>query len=482
MPSLFTIAAALVLGCDLSTSDAPPEGAASETPPDVLVIVLDTVRADMMSTYGHKHPTSPQLDAVADAGVTFEDVTAPSSWTWPSHASLFTGKAPWEHGAHASLQAEGVGMSDGHWGLLAMRSDLPTMAEQFAAAGYRTVSIASNRFLDPKLGLTRGFQVAETMPDGKLAERVGAVLRADDERPLFMFVNVLVAHAPWEVFPTPWSKPHGDRLGSPEAAPAWSDGYRMDEPRGLDFYRVREGAESSGFRQLISGDLTIPAGDMTIIEDLYTAGVNAADFIMHRIMTQWTAYSPSGIVAVTSDHGEYLGEHGLWDHGKTVFTEVIDVPLVIAAPGRLPKGKRISTPVQMQDLHDTLLALARIPGEHPDSLVPVVNGEPRDRPIQAKAWASRPWKESMGGVFAHDWSLYREGNRALIFSSSGDRLLFDLATDPGMTKDLAASQSEVVADLWSRAEKAFEESSASTESAQMSSDMIEELKALGYLE
>ena len=479
MPTLFTILVGLGLGCDTSPA---PETTPPKASPDVLIIVLDTVRADMMSTYGHKHPTSPQLDAIADAGVTFEDVTAPSSWTWPSHASLFTGKAPWEHGAHASIQAEGIGLASGHWGLLAMRSDLPTMAEQFAAAGYRTVSVASNRFLDPKLGLTRGFEVAETLPDRELAERIGAVLKEDDDRPLLMFVNILIAHAPWEVFPASWSKPYGERLSTAEKAPAWAEGYLMDAPGGLDFYRLRDGADRGGFRQLMAGDIRIPQDDMPIIEDLYTAGINAADFIMNRIVSQWMAHSPRGIVAVTSDHGEYLGEHGLWEHGKTVFTEVVDVPLVIAAPGRLPKGTRVSTPVQMQDLHDTLLALANIPGEHPHSLVPVANGGPRNRPIQAKAWASRPWKESMGGIFAHDWSLYREGNKALVFSSNGDRFLYDMATDRGMTKDLSASDPETLADLWSRAEGAFKETATSTGSAEMSADMVEELKALGYLE
>jgi arylsulfatase A-like enzyme len=482
MHVLITMAVLLGLGCDPSPPVASTPSPALKSSPDVLVIVLDTVRADMLSTYGHKHPTSPQLDAVADAGVTFEDVTAPSSWTWPSHASLFTGTAPWEHGAHASMQEAGVGLVGGHWGLLEMRSDLPTMAEQFAAAGYRTVSVASNRFLDPKLGLTRGFQVAETMPDGKLAERIGAVLKEDDDRPLFMFVNILIAHAPWEVFPAYWSKPHGERLGDAKTAPSWAEGYLMDEPPGLDFYRLREGADRGGLRQLIAGDIVIPPEDMPLIEDLYTGGINAADFIMHRIVSQWTARSPEGIVAVTSDHGEYLGEHGLWDHGKTIFTEVINVPLVIAAPGRLPKGKRVSTPVQMQDLHDTVLALADIPGAHPNSLVGVVNGEPRPGPIQAKAWASRPWKETMGGVFNHNWSLYREGDLALIFSSNGDRYLYDLSVDPGMTKDLSASKPEALEDLWSRAEGAFPDSKSTTKGAEMSADMIEELKALGYLE
>lgn len=436
----------------------------------------------MLSTYGHHHPTSPQLDAVAAAGVTFEDATAPSSWTWPSHASLFTGLSPWEHGAHASVKDAGVGLAGGHWGLLQMRTDIPTLAEQFAGEGYRTVSLASNRFLDPKLGLTRGFEQAEVMHDGRLAERVRAVLADDDPRPLLLFVNILVAHAPWEVYPAPWSKRYSERLSDPEAAPAWAAGYLMDEPPGLDFYRLRDGAKRGGFRQLIAGDIVIPPSDMVIIEDLYTAGVNAADFIMNRILSQWMTRSPSGIVAVTSDHGEYLGEHGLWEHGKTVFTEVVHVPLVIAAPGRLPSGTRVDTPVQMQDLHDTLLELAGIAGEHPNSLIGVASGAPRPGPIQAKAWASRPWMESMGGLFSHDWSLYREADLAVVFSSGGERFLYDLAADPSMTTDLAASKPEVLDDLWSRAQRAFPDAATSASSAEMSPDMVEELKALGYLE
>ena len=90
MPTLFTILVGLGLGCDTSPA---PETTPPKASPDVLIIVLDTVRADMMSTYGHKHPTSPQLDAIADAGVTFEDVTAPSSWTWPHNTASTRARA-----------------------------------------------------------------------------------------------------------------------------------------------------------------------------------------------------------------------------------------------------------------------------------------------------------------------------------------------------------------------------------------------------
>ena len=450
--------------------------------PDVLVVVLDTVRPDMLSTYGYHRPTSPQVDAVAAAGVTFEDVTAPGSWTWPSHASLFTGVGPWEHGAHASIKEEGVGLSGGHWGLLAMRSDLPTLAEQFSSAGYRTVSLASNRFLDPKLGLTRGFQTAETMHDAELAKRAEALLLQPDSRPLFLFVNILLAHAPWEVYPAPWSMAHSERLSSAETAPKWSKGFLMDEPPGIDFYEIPPGGEMGGFRQLIGGKLKIPESDMPMIEDLYTGGITAADYLLNRILTTWTQTRPTGMVAITSDHGEYLGEHGLWEHGKTVFAEVVNVPLVMAAPGRLPKSKRVDTPVAMHDLYDTLLDLAEIKESTPRSLVPVIAGAERSGPIQAKAWASRPWRDSMGGIFAHDWSLYREGQHALVFSSNGDRALYDLSADPGMTKDVSVAHPAVFERLIAASKDAFVDGQKAGDGPEMSEELIEELKALGYLE
>jgi arylsulfatase A-like enzyme len=477
----------MVLGwvCLLGCSEAPAPTVVAQlgaAQPDVLVVVLDTVRPDMLSTYGYSKPTAPQLDAVAAAGVTFEDVTAPGSWTWPSHASLFTGVGPWEHGAHASLSEAGVGLSGGHWGLLAMRSDLPTLAERFTAAGYRTVSLASNRFLDPALGLTRGFETAETMHDATLSKRAVELLGEPRDRPLFLFINILLAHAPWEVYPAPWSMAHKARLSSPETAPAWSRGLLMSDPPGIDLYEIPPGSKMGGFRSLMSGTLEIPAEDMPMITDLYTGGITAADFLLNRILTAWNVGRPDGVVAVTSDHGEYLGEHGMWEHGKTVFGEVTSVPLVIAAPGRLPKGRRISTPVQLQDLHDTVLALAGIDVPTPRALLGVIEGEERPGPIQAKAWASRPWRDSVGGVFAHDWSLYREGMEALIFSSAGDKMLFDLSVDGGMVNDLASAKPERVDALWSRASKAFPEGKAASSGPELSAELVEELKALGYLE
>lgn len=477
-PFLFVLVGVVLAACRTAPKPEPAEARR----PDVLVVVLDTVRADMLSTYGYNRLTSPQLDAVAEAGVVFEDVTVAGSWTWPGHASLFTGMGPWANGAHASMAEPGTGLAQGQWGLTPIHADIPTLAERFADAGYRTVSLAANRFLDPSLGLTRGFQTAETLKDHALVKRARALMAEPSDKPLFLFVNLLVAHAPWEVYPAPWSDPYRPILATPETAPPWTDGYLMEDPVALNLYQIRDGHKMGGFQQLQNGGLTIPDADMPMVVDLYAAGLLAVDFLLNSVLSQWTATRPSGIVAVTSDHGEYLGEHGLWEHGKTVYTEVIDVPLVIAAPGRLPAGKRVTTPVQMHDLHDTVLDLAGIAPEAPGSLVPIIAGAPRPGPILAKAWTSRPWKEALGGIFAEDWWLYREGNDALIESSGGTRQLFDLGSDPQMTRDLAAVFPDKALALSAKAATAFTERDAPAETVPMSDDVIEELRALGYVE
>jgi arylsulfatase A-like enzyme len=143
-------AALLLMACES------PEPA----PPPVLLVVMDTVRADRTSTYGYARPTTIQLDAVARAGVVFEDVTAPGSWTWPSHASLFTGRPPWEHGAHLVTREQAASLArnavvEGSEVMVGrMRTDLPTLAERFAEAGYRTRALFSNEWLAADLGLT----------------------------------------------------------------------------------------------------------------------------------------------------------------------------------------------------------------------------------------------------------------------------------------------------------------------------------------
>jgi len=449
--------------------------------PDVLLVVLDTVRADRLSTYGYHRATSPQLDAVAGAGVVFEDVTTAGTWTWPAHASLFTGEPPWIHGAHIGRGELGAAVKAGHLGALHLRSELPTLAERFKAAGYRTTSLSANALLSPDLGLTRGFDEAVFLPDHEVASRGAALAAESGGAPHFLFLNFMGAHAPWNITPAPWSARHTARV-APDTAAAWAQPYLTKEPEGLDLYIAPEAGGLDGFQLLHTGDLRIPDEDMGWVQDLYDGQVAVSDYLLHRVLSTWTEAHPDGIVAVVSDHGEYLGERGLWEHGKTVYREIIQVPIVLAAPGRLPAGTRVQTPVQLRDIYPTLLDLSGVEKGASGSLVPIVSGAKRPGPILAKAWASSVWERLIGGRFAHDWQLIREGNVAVVQGSDGTVERYDLGADPSMSMDLHGADpgpSQPLIDRWSSS--FVEADRADANPVQLPDRVVERLKALGYV-
>jgi len=409
--------------------------------------VLDTVRADAVHAYGQPYPTTPQVDAIAAAGVRFDDVTASGSWTWPSHAALFTGEPPWVSGAHAAPADGGLPLREETLRVTPMRTDLPTLAERFGAAGYATAAVVANRLLAPRLGLTRGFATVEHLEDDA-AVAARALAAMDTAEPLFLFVNLMAAHGPYERTSAPWSARH-DLDDHPWTAP-WRDGQTLSLHRG----------GQDGVVAWLRGDLEIPADGMALLHDLYLGEVQAADRTLNRILAAWTARHPSGIVAVTSDHGEYFGEHGLLEHSGTVYDEVVAVPLVLFAPG-LPAGTVIESPAQLRDLHPTLLALAGV-DTTPWSLRDLVAGTPRPGPITAAAWPRVHWRRDVGGKLSQGWRLLRDGDRRVYVGTDGD-----IEGDAALAD---AARAEIPMDLTRGAGVA------------VSTDELEALRALGYVE
>lgn len=462
---------ALAWGSGCAASDQPP--------PSILLVVLDTVRADRTSTYGHRRPTTIQMDAVARAGVVFEDVTAPAPWTYPSHASLFTGEPPWVHGAH--LSAEPAEHFQG-WGVSRMRDDLPTLAERLAGTGYRTVSLAANEWLSRELGVVRGFERAEVLEnDAKVVQAAHAAIAAPNDEPLFLFVNLMSAHAPFREGPGRWALDDPDFL-DPARAPDWVRPYLVEEEgRGVSLTGSGAPGEPVGTTRYLQGDLRIPPEDMAKLRALYDAGIRGADWALGRILERWSAAHPEGVVVVTSDHGEGFGEHGMLDHAVSVYPEVLRVPLVLAAPGRIPAGSRVRPPVRLQDLAATLLDLAEVESDA-RSLAPAARGGPvPGGPTVAAAWPREEWAEAVGGRFRHVWHLYREDSRALVFSDAGHQELYDLATDPAMRRDLGDRRPETLASLRERARGAFG-AEAEAKPLEIPAGTRERLRALGYLD
>lgn len=258
-------------------SEPPPE-----PPPDVLLVVLDTVRADHLQTYGYARDTSYQLNAIAEAGVVFEDATVSGAWTWPGHAELFTGEPPWVTGAHYVDVPGPVPVAR-------MRRDLPTLAERFDGAGYRTVSVATNKLLDPDMGLVRGFEAASVEASDADTVRVAdAALAVDDERPLLLFVNLASAHAPYNLVEgVPFSDAHKERVLSGDGEILSALRVELDGEVGVD-----PSQECGGLRcdlQHSAGTLIIDDADMQVLRDLYDANLVLVDNALKALIAAWTS-------------------------------------------------------------------------------------------------------------------------------------------------------------------------------------------------
>lgn len=460
---------AALLACSGPVIEAPPPL------PDVMIVVLDTVRADRLSAYGHSRPTSLQLEAIADAGVRFTDVTAPAPWTWPSHASLFTGLYPWEHGAHwADDPARMIEFSQGDegWQLAPMRTDVPTLAERFGAAGYRTHALSANCLLHPDLGLMRGFSEASCAKnDAEIVASARAVLDADDDQPLLLFVNLLSAHGPYLVAPgVPFSAQHTAAF-SPGGLD-WAEPYLDPSGPGLNLQRYPDASGLNGEMAYASGALQIPPADLSAIADLYDGDLIRLDHALKVLVTAWNAGGHGGgILAVTSDHGELLGEHRRIGHGGDVFDDLLQVPLVIAAPGRLDAGATIETPVGLHRLGATLLSLAGVePGGFAGaSLLSGASG-----PVYAGVWGLPYWGERVDARFAIARRYARDGGYTALMSAGGVPVV---RGEDGVVNDPA-----VIDRFTALLAPTFEETLPAMVAPAVSERTAELLEALGYVE
>ena len=300
--------------------------------PSVLLVVLDTVRADHLSAYGYPHRTSPTLEALAAESMVYTRAIAPGTWTPPSHASLFTGLMPSEH------RVGHVGPAMGG-GIHALRDDVPLLAEALADTGYRTVAYVANYgFLDPVFGLARGFgdyKRENLRPADRLATRVSGWIRRDRPGPFFLFLSVMDAHGPHEA-PRGYDAMFGPADGWPSAKP----------PDGPD--------PAEAARRIVQYD-----GEIRWVDDQL-----ARVFAELRRVGRWD----DTLIVVTSDHGELFGEDGRWGHGGDPIPPLVHVPLIVKYPGGTPRG-RDDRPVSLAAVPATVLAVAGeppLPGGAPE--------------------------------------------------------------------------------------------------------------------
>jgi arylsulfatase A-like enzyme len=355
-------------------------GCARDHRPDVVLIVLDTVRADHVSAYGYARPTTPALEALAADGVLYRRAVAPGTWTPPTHASLFTGLMPSEHGVRYATGVPGEG-------LYALDPSIETLAERMHAAGYRTAAFVGNHgFLDPVFGMARGFDEYRRFGLERAEPLVGSTTRwlthRNGRRPVFLFMNAMDAHEPYD------SPPAYERMFPPELPPGL--------PPTTD-------VEKAAHRMaLYDGAIR------------YTSDQLARLFAELREQGRYD----DALIIVTSDHGELFGENGRWEHTGDPVWALVHVPLIVKYPHEARRGVEES-PVSLASVAPTILATLGLP--------PLPNGRP---PLWAPTGVAVAENVRPDGVTR---AAYDAAGHALVeTTTAGVRRLtfFDLTADP----------------------------------------------------
>lgn len=418
-------------GCPDGEADRPPPPASDPAPspsgpPSILLISLDTTRADRLGSYGHDGADTPTLDRLAARGLVFDKALTPVPITLPAHASLLTGRLPRHHGVHDN-------------GMHRLPDDVPTLAEILAGAGYRTGAAIGAAVLDRQYGLDRGFERYDdnvgafgglAIPERNATQVTDAALRLADGLTgrFLLFVHYFDPHADYRPPPPFASRFHG-RLYEGEIA-------YVDSELG----RLLAGLESRGLLR-------------------------------------------NTVVLVTGDHGEGLGEHGESTHGVFLYDSTLHIPMILVAPERVAPGRRVSHLVSLTDVLPTLLDLARVAapaGLDGRSLLALP--DPADATATADVWLPL---ESNFGLSSYGWApLVGLTDGRLKWIGAPTAELYDLVADPREQDNLAAARPADVERLARRLARDWPEERVAPPPSLpglAAAEQLEKLESLGYV-
>jgi arylsulfatase A-like enzyme len=429
--------------------------------PDVLLIVIDTLRADHVGALRDGRPLTPFLDELAKRGTSFDRAYSTSSWTMPAVASLFTSRSQEAHGV-STIRSQ---LALGEW----------TLAEQLGEAGYVRIAFLANQLLGRRESFGQGFSSwnfypgKQFDPDGRplvradfLRERVmeGIDAQPDGRAPLFVYAHFMEPHLPYDP-PTRFRKRFGlDKMGDAE----------------VDALN----------RQLMrQADSDMSEEDLARLRSLYAAEIAFMDEELRGLFDalEKRGRLREGIVIVTSDHGEEFREHARMLHGSSLYEEAVRVPLLMIGPG-IPKGRRIAAPVSLLDLAPSILELAgleptsRFEGESLASLFTTPTAS--DRRAVLLELAS---KQERIDIRAHARGVV-ESSIKLVVTPAGEIRLYDLEQDPHETDALDPSDSQMGARLLSLLEQngaADHERASTSQPVDLSPEERADLRALGYV-
>jgi arylsulfatase A-like enzyme len=423
-----------------------PPAPETPRPSGILLVSIDTLRPDRLSTYGHERLTSPNLDRFAQDAIRFDAAFTHAPSTLPAHASLFTSLLPQHHGASFARRTP-------------LAPGIPTLTESLSRSGYRTLALCGGGQLDPEFGLDRGFDAYDSVIGHETFDRVVAralrwLDRREDDTPFFWFLHTYEVHHPYT--PSPGLVA--------EVAPAARRPSHL--PAAISVRLLR---------RINSGSIDLQPGDARYIRATYDAEIRSMDRALGRLLQglRIRGLYDDLLIVFTSDHGEEFGEHGSmgW-HSHTLYDELLRVPLLIKAPGNRAGGRVVDEQVRLLDVAPTILELAGVPipaSFSGLSLAPAFAGDSlRSQPVVA--WLDNDHAE-ITALRGPRWKLY-------------DGRLFDLREDPAETRRLEASHPDLQAAMERRLERRIgrraQPRNASDEVA-LDPDAERRLEALGYL-
>jgi len=402
------ILALLVLaGCRLGRN-----AAAHLDHPPIILIVIDTLRADHVGCYGYERTTTPNLDAFAETAVRFTYANGASSWTVPSMASLFTGVYPWRHGIHSAQVSGERGVATQP----VLNERFLTLAETLQEAGYVTFGVSANGHMAPEYGMGQGFDnyqvfdfanlinVQEALKDYRRPLRQ-AIRRGN---PYFLYIHYFDPHHPYMPRRPYWRK--------------WRTGLPNDE--------VIEYNHAQKFMKLVTKGFFFEHPDqMELLVDLYDSEIAAVDAAVGKLLGSLPG-ADHALIIITADHGEAFGDHHNMIHGEDLYTETLRVPLLLRRPRQADAGRVIDTPVSLVDIYPTLAAVAGAASpNYLDGLdlQPIMAGEQPKRLLYGSTRRAKDylWSAIIGD--GYKWVWHENADLQKVFSLSSDPLeLHDL--------------------------------------------------------
>jgi arylsulfatase A-like enzyme len=442
--------------------------------PNILLVSIDSLRSDHLSSYGYERETSPCIDRLASEGVRFETAVSSASWTLPAHVTLLTGLPAEYHGVRRVP--------------LALAPDAVTLAEVLHDGGYATAGFVSGPFLNQIHGYSQGFELYDseasaptnleshrTITSPELVRRVNAWLRdwsrSDRRRPFFLFLHMWDVHYDY-VPPPPY-----DTLFDPDYDGS-IDGRNFD--RSPD---IRAGMDRRDLDHVIA---------------LYDGEIRYTDEHLEKILAaiRELGVERDKIAVVTSDHGEEFFEHGKKGHGKTLFEETVRVPLVLRYPRRVPAGQVVRSQVRLMDVAPTILGLARV--ETQAGFLSSVAEPARARDLSP--WLTGGAEEPFPELFAFSESAlvpsdgiqrsvrsHRAKYISHVVGRERQAMVFDLTQDPGERQDLAGrdqlpSFARELVRAGMQFDSALRQRPNLVRRVRFTRDHVEGLRALGYIE